>query len=229
MHMLNIKFTFVTCSGVGNYRMGEIKIFKEWQNVKKTLVQILDYEKEREEKKNIYIYTEWAKSRYTVYLLLAHLVYIYMYMCVCVCVCVYIYIYIRYTILGCTETSHRNIKKTLEIYVTVCGGSGGSSGDAPRFHQANRTSSKDKTDKQNGEKKYITVLSASSCHDKDHTSMLGMVLNIKLLIRKTYQHSWGTEHVTEWVIYQVEEGGRIQVSIPHNLGGEESLARSTPK
>lgn len=83
--------------------------------------------------------------------------------------------------------------------------------------------------RRNKEKKYMKVLFASSCHDKDHTSMLGMVLNIKLLIRKTYQHSWGTEHVTEWVIYQVEEGSCIQVSIPHNLGGEESLARSTPK
>jgi hypothetical protein len=64
---------------------------------------------------------------------------------------------------------------------------------------------------------------------KDHTNMLGMVLHIKLHIRKTYQHSRGTEHVTEWVIYQVEEASCIQVSITHNLGGEESLARSTPK
>ena len=59
--------------------------------------------------------------------------------------------------------------------------------------------------------------------------MLGMVLHIKLLTRKTYQHGGSTEHVAEWVIYQVEEGSCIQVSIPHNLGGEESLARSTPK
>ena len=81
----------------------------------------------------------------------------------------------------------------------------------------------------NEEKKYVRVLFPSPCHDKDHTSMLAMVLNIKLLIRKTYQHSWGTEHVTEWVIYEVEEGSCIQVSIPHNLGREESLARSTPK
>jgi hypothetical protein len=83
--------------------------------------------------------------------------------------------------------------------------------------------------RQNEEKKYMRVLSASPCHDKNHTSMLGIILNIKLLIRKTYQHSWGTEHVTEWVIYQVEESSCIQVSIPHNLGREESLARSTPK
>ena len=112
----------------------------------------------------------------------------------------------------------------------------------PHLQHANRTRGKDKTDKhrisemmhengrrQNEEKKYMRVLSASCCHNMDHTSMLGMVLNIKLLIRKTHQHCWGTEHVTEWVIYQVEEGSCIQVSIPHNLGREESLARSTPK
>ena len=90
------------------------------------------------------------------------------------------------------------------------------------FQHANRTSGKDKPDthrisdmmhenggRQNEEKKYVRVIFAASCHDKDHTSMLGMVMNVKLLIRKTYQHSWGTEHVTEWVIYQVEEGSCI--------------------
>jgi hypothetical protein len=35
MHMLNMKFTFVTCTGAENYRMSEIKIFKESQNVNK--------------------------------------------------------------------------------------------------------------------------------------------------------------------------------------------------
>jgi hypothetical protein len=110
------------------------------------------------------------------------------------------------------------------------------------FQHAKRTSGEDKTDKssilevmhENGRrqyegKKYMTAPSASPCQDEDKVTMLEMILHIKLLIRKTYQHSGGTEHVTEWIIYQVEEGSCIQVSIPHNLGGEESLARSTPK
>ena len=67
------------------------------------------------------------------------------------------------------------------------GGGGGGGGDVPHFQHKNRTSRKDKTDKhrisemmrkngrrQNEEKKYVRVLSPSPCHDKDHTSMLGI-------------------------------------------------------
>jgi hypothetical protein len=110
------------------------------------------------------------------------------------------------------------------------------------FLHAKRISGQDETDEssilemmhENGRKQYegkehMRAQSVSPCQDNDKAILLRIVWHIKLLIRKTYQHSGGTEHVAEWIIYQVEEGSCIQVSIPHNLGGEESLARSTPK
>lgn len=42
----------------------------------------------------------------------------------------------------------------------------------------------------------------------------------------SHQHMSSSEQVAEGVIEQVDEGGSVQVSIAHHLGGKQSLTRA---
>lgn len=44
---------------------------------------------------------------------------------------------------------------------------------------------------------------------------------------EAHQHVRGSKQVAEWVVQQVDEGGGIQVSVAHHLGGKEGLSGST--
>lgn len=46
---------------------------------------------------------------------------------------------------------------------------------------------------------------------------------------EAHQHVRCSEQIAERVVQQIDEGGRIKVSITHHLGGKQSLARSTAK
>lgn len=44
-----------------------------------------------------------------------------------------------------------------------------------------------------------------------------------------YQHVCSSEQIAEGVVEQVDEGGGVQVSVAHHLGGKQCLSGSTAK
>lgn len=49
------------------------------------------------------------------------------------------------------------------------------------------------------------------------------------LTTEAHQHVCCSEQVAERVVQQVDEGGSVQVSVAHHLGGKQSLARPAAK
>lgn len=45
----------------------------------------------------------------------------------------------------------------------------------------------------------------------------------------SHQHMCSSEQIAEGVIEQVDEGGSVQVSVAHHLGGKQRLPGSTAK